>query len=111
MGIAALFNVPSNNEELAQWAFNNMAHHRDIILSIYHQTGVLLPEYVLDPVDFNDPGTWMYNHQIMHSDMDNILGIQGFDLLDVNWQDRGEFAGWIFLHSQEHYQASNILGV
>lgn len=111
MGIAGLYNVPGSPEELAQWSFINMAHHRDIILAIFNRSGIQLPEYPLDPIDIKDPGTWMYNHQAMHNDMDRILGIAGFDLVDANWQDRGELAGWIFLHSQEHYQAATILGV
>jgi len=109
--IAALYNVPSTQGELETWSFAHAAHHNDINRIIQQSTGVLLPSYILDPFDPNNAQTWLYQHQALHQAQDAILGIEGFDLLDVNLQNSNELAGWIFLNSQEHYQAAKILGI
>ena len=109
--VASLFNVPSNKQELDQWSFAHMAHHRDINRVIYNLTGNALPEYELDPVNTDDAGVWEYQHQLMHDNQDAILGIIGFDLSEINWKDRNELAGWIYLNALEHVQAANILEI
>jgi hypothetical protein len=110
-GIASLFNVPSTDEERAQWAFAHMAHHRDINLRIYTLVKVALPEYVLDPIDPNNVGTWEYQHQLMHDNQNQILGIDGQDLTGLDWKNENELAAWVQLNSSEHLQASDILGI
>jgi len=110
-GLANLYNVPSTDEERAQWSFAHMAHHRDINAQIYNLIKVALPEYILDPVNPNDVGQWEYQHQIMHDTQNQILGITGQDLTGIDWKDPRLLAGWIFLNSNEHYQAAAILGI
>lgn len=112
MALAALYNVPGTQEELNQWSFAHAAHHVDLNRAIQQQFGINADvNFVLDPVDTNDMGTWIYNHQVMHWLLELQLGLEGFDLTDVNWQDRGELAGWIWLNATTHYNASLILGV
>ena len=110
-GIAGIFNVPSNQEELDTWATIHATHHLNIINRIFQLTGSELQQFVIDPINLADPGTFLLQHQQMHNDMDAILGIGGFNLLDVDFKDKNEFAGWIWLNAQEHYQASNTLGI
>jgi len=110
-GIADLYNVPSTPDELAQWAFAHMAHHRDINARIYLLVKVALPEYILDPIDPNGSGDWEYQHQQMHDNQNQILGIQGQDLTSLDWKDERLLAGWVFLNANEHVQASNILEI
>lgn len=112
-GIANLYNVPSTPEELSHWASTHMAMHRDINRRIYELSNglVVLPEYVLDPINPNDTGVWDDQHQIMHQDMDAVLGISGFDLTGVDFKNRDTLVNWVQLHASEHYQASNILGI
>ena len=88
-----------------------MTHHREINKAIFAITGVNLPEYILDPIDPNDTGVWEDQHQIMHQDFDAVIGISGFDLTDVNFKNPELLAGWIQLNANEHYQASQILGI
>lgn len=110
--VAAIFNVPSTQEEFNIWSFAHAAHHIDIIRKIYELTGKELQhQYVLDPFDKNNAGVWIYQHQLMHQEMDPLLGIAGYDLLDVNFTNPNEFAGWVWLDAQEHYQAANILSI
>ena len=110
-GLADLFNVPVTDDERAQWLFAHMAHHRDINARIYQLIAVALPEYVLDPVDIDDPGQWEYQHQLMHDNQNVLLGIDGQDLTGIDWKDQSLLTGWIFLNSNEHYQAAQILEI
>lgn len=109
--IAALYNVPSTLSEMNSWAFAHAAHHRDINRVIYQLVGTVLAENILDPLNPNDIGVWLYQHQLMHDQFESVLGIAGYDLLDVDWQDPAELAGWIHLNADSHQQAANILQI
>lgn len=111
MSIADLANVPDTQEGLLTWSFAHMAHHRDIIHAIFIKDKIKLIEFPLDPMPLDNLGVWGYNHQAMHSQMDQVLNISPFDLTDVNWQDPTQRAEWIWLNFQEHLQATNILGI
>ncbi len=114
MAIAALQNIPGTAEELAIWAFCHQAHHIDINATIYNLANIALPLFILDPFDPNNGdqmGTWAYQHQQMHDNQNALLGIAGNNLVDVDWTNQNELAGWINLNFIEHLQASNILGV
>ena len=110
-GVAALFNVPGTNAELSTWASAHASHHRDIIRRIYELTGVNLPQWVLDPINPSDTGVWENQHQQMHQIMDAVLGIDGFDLTSVDFKNQEALSGWITMHSNEHFQAANILEI
>lgn len=110
-GLANLANVPSTDEERAQWSFAHMAHHRDIAEKIYVLLKLALPEYILDPVDVDDTGTWEYQHQLVHDEQNQLLGIDGQDLTGINWKDQNELTAWVQLNFNEHYQASAILEI
>jgi len=109
-GIAGLYNEFSTEEEKNTWAFTNASHHEQISAAIYRLTGVALPSFLLDPMDVNSK-VWLQRHQTMHQNQNAILGINGFNLLEVDLSDEKQRSGWVFLHGQEHYLASNILGI
>lgn len=109
MSVAAIFNVPRTEEELNEWSFAHMANHRDILRVIYEVFHLVLPEYLLDPVDPDETGTWQRLHQAMHQDMNSLLGTSGFNLLGLDWHDDNRLAAWIQLNAVEHRQVSNIL--
>lgn len=111
MALASLFNVPSTDIERSQWAFAHMAHHRDINRKIYELLAIALPEFILDPINPAETGTWEYQHQEMHNAQNTILGIAGFDLSELDWGNQNQLAGWIFLQGQEHRQAAAILEI
>lgn len=109
--IAGLYNVPSTEAELNTWAFAHAAHHRDINRLILQLTGTQLIESILDPINPNDIGVWLYQHQQMHDQFEAVLGIAGYDLLDVDWENQNELAGWVLLNASAHQQAANILQI
>ena len=112
MTVASLLNIPTTPEEFAEWSFSHAAHHRDCSRATLAAKNVVLPEYILDPINLEDGfGTWLYQHQAMHNTQNSALGTAGFDLTDVDWQDQGQFASWIQDNENEHYQWATILGV
>ena len=112
MSLAALWNISETDEQLKQWSFVNAAAHADIIRLIFQTTGQRLDSYVLDPFNPKDPVSmqpWLYQHAVMHQQMDAILGIAGYNLEDVDFTNDGSLAGWIESHAVEHMQAGQIL--
>jgi sulfite reductase beta subunit-like hemoprotein len=109
--IASLYNVPTTPGELATWSFLHAAHHTDINRTVMQAFNIQLPAYILDPLNADNMQVWLDQHQALHSQMDFLLGINGFNLDSVNWRDENERAGWIWLNAQEHYQAAAILEI
>ena len=112
--VATLFETPTTPALFALWSSVHVAHHRDINRVIYQVYKLALPEYMLDPLNPLDEtalNNWLYVHQAMHQNQDQVLGIAGYDLSDVDWTDRESLAFWTQQHANEHYQAANILGI
>lgn len=101
--------MPNTDEELARWSVLHMILHRDENLAIFQQFNVLLPEYVLDPIDTTSQGAWLQQHQLMHDNIDQILGVAQFDLIDVDWTSQAQRVGWIQGHAQLHQQETTAL--
>ena len=110
-GIASLFNIPGTPEELLHWSAAHATHHRDINRRLYELTGANFVEFVIDPIDMRNQGVWAQQHQILHFNMDAVLGIEGFDLTEVDFLNRDLMTGWIQLNASEHFQAANTLGI
>lgn len=111
MSLAGIFNIPGDPDELHQWAFDHMANHRDILKAIREQYGLLLNEYPLDPIPPNDLGVWSYQHQIMHDQMNQVLGISGLNLTNVDWDDVGQRTAFVYSNATLHREASGLLGI
>lgn len=109
MAIADLFNVPNTPSEMATWSFNHMAHHRELNAAILQQRDIALPEYILDPINLEDPEQFLQQHQQMHNNNDAVLAVSGYDLTEVDWSDAGQRAGWIFLNATLHVAEGNAL--
>jgi hypothetical protein len=73
--------------------------------------GATLTTYVLDPIAGFDRDNWLRRHQTAHNDMNEVLGIAGNDLSDVDFKNPKELQAWINLHAQEHLQANDILRI
>jgi hypothetical protein len=110
MGLATIYETPTD-ETLPVWSFSHAANHLDINRFILRRTGAVMPSFVLDPFDPNDPASWLELHQVMHQQQNAILGISGYDLSDVDWGDPASLGAWISQHAIEHSQANQILGI
>ena len=92
MALANLYNVPTTPEQLNNWAFAHMSHHRDIIRVVYQVLALALPEYALDPVVPSSGGA-------------------PYNLLGLDWNNENKLSAWIQLNADEHRRAGNILGL
>ena len=121
MPLAEISQVPVTQDDIKRWSFAHMANHLDIIRRIYETTTPIAPAttpapislapYPLDPIDVDNLDVWLYNHSVMHAQMDLVLGIDGYDLLDLDWRDPDQLAEWIGFNADEHVQACRILGI
>lgn len=114
MALAILTEDPQTPADFMAWGFANMAHHRDIIRVLSEQSGEYLAEYVIDPfnpLSHDDFQAWRYLHQSMHDDMNRVLGIEGYNLSELDWLDEEERIVWLSAHANEHYRAGQILNL
>ena len=111
MSIADLFNIPGDDQQLFYWSRMHLVWHRSCNLAIFQQQDIILPEYLLDPLPVGDPGQWLQNHQTMHNNLDTLLGVQTYNLTDVDWGDEQQRIGWFQAHAQLSQQESNALEI
>lgn len=111
MSVPDLANVPTTTEQLAWFSFAHADLHVRTNTYIRGAFGILLPSYILDPIDTSRNSAWDDNHLIMHNNTDAILGVSGYDISEVDWSDRESIPGWIWLHYQLHYAEAQASGV
>lgn len=111
MPVADLVNVPSTPAEWSWFSFAHFDHHQRVNAYIRSSSGVLLPLYVLDPIDTSPNTAWGYNHQTMHNNNDAVLQVAGFDITEVDWTDADQVSSWIWLHYKLHYAEATASGV
>ena len=109
--LATLANVPTDDRLMAYFSFANADEHIRINQAILATTGVQLPSYVLDPIPSFDFANWLRRHQDAHNRQNAVLGISGQDLSELDQKNAEQMAAWTQLHFQEHYLASQTLGI
>jgi|SRR5215469_2999953 len=109
--LAELLNVPHTVHEWNRFSFHHRQSHVLIRQAIFAQSGLNLVDYLLDPIPLNNPKGFLENNQQAHVDMDQALGSQSVNLLDVDLNDENEKTAWIYLHYLEHQTAEQILGI
>lgn len=98
---------------LDEWSFAHLAHHNAIRQAMERAHGIALPQRQIWPIDFENPASvqvFLSQHQEMHSDFESILGIQGNDLANVDFNDEKARDSWFYLNWQSHYSAGASLG-
>lgn len=111
MSVANIFNIPQTEEQWAAWSLLHMIWHRSCNVAIFRRFNIILPEFILDPIDPEQPDVFLANHQTMHTNIDLVLGVPSFDLLDVDWSDEAQRLGWFAAHAQLTQQESLELGI
>lgn len=111
MSQAYLYNTPTDAGSLLEWSSLHQKDHFGIAQIIFEKfsgtTVLLLP---IDPIPIQfDMLTWARNHQAMHIEMDNVVGLSAFDLTSVNFAQREQMLIWMNLHAQEHFNVSQRL--
>lgn len=111
MSLPFLYSVPSDADSWKAWSFNHAANHYDMVFAVQQQKNQNLAQYLLDPIDPDNIGMWLYNHQVMHNQVNAALGTQGFNLLGLDWQDPEQFQNWLNLNATEHQQICSKLNI
>lgn len=112
MSLPSLYVQPQDTDAWRAWSFNHSANHFDMLAAAQEQKNVTgLQQFILDPMDLNNLGQWLYNHQVMHNQLNAALGTQGFNLLGFDWEDPQQFSMWLRLNGDEHVRLSAALGV
>lgn len=111
MGLPLLYVRPTSPDEWRAWSFNHAANHYDFIFAAAQQKNQNLSQYILDPMDPDNLGMWLYQHQEMHNQINAVLATSGFDLLGLDWDDASQFQEWLRLNGDEHIRLSAALGV
>ena len=106
-----LVNLTADPAELDHWFHANWDEHFRIIAAIKQQRGVILNILPIQSASADNPDNWLFAHQTLHDDMNQVLGIAGNDLLDVDFKNEDQRNAWAFLHMAEHVKATAILGI
>lgn len=107
MSLIAIAELPRNPTEWQTWAFSHMALHTDIARVVYQLAAIRLDLYPLDPISFD--ANWTYRHALMHEQMDQVLGIAGYNLTGIAWNDPDAMRAFIEFNYTEHERANQIL--
>lgn len=111
MSLPSIFTQPQSDDDWTAWAWNHAANHYDAINAAFVNKGAQLTQFVLSPLDKNSLGTWLYQHQITHNEINQALGLQGNDLLNFDLKDPDQLAEWLRLNGSEHQAFSAALGI
>lgn len=111
MSLPYLYFLPTDDDGWSAWSFNHAATHYTVHDAVTVQKGVNLDQFVLHPMNRDDLGMWLYNHQVMHSQTNAALGIQGYDLLSFDLEDPEQLNTWLGLNGAEHQNWNKILVV
>lgn len=109
--LALLLNTPRTDEEWARWSFAHRDSHTRIRQAIQSTKNTMLPDYQLEPIFQQDLQGWLQRNSQMHQDFSGVLGVESFDLLDVDFKDEKSIQAWAYLHYQAHYNAEAALGI
>lgn len=111
MPIANLANVPDSPDTWSQYTFSLQATLDNICDAILRQKNIYIPRYELDPLNLTDPNAQLFQLQDMVNGVNSVLGISGFNYLDVDINDQNELASWVFLLETNLKQACQLTGV
>ena len=111
MSLPPLYALPTDPASWQSWSFNHAAIHYTLVFAAQQQKNQSLLQFQLDPVDPNDLGLWLYNHQTMHNQLNLLLGTTGYNLLELDWQDPDQLQQWMQWNGNEHLIFSQKLGV
>jgi hypothetical protein len=83
----------------------------DVILFAPGANVQALTQFQLSPINSDDFGGWLYQHQTMHSQINQVLGLTGFNLIDLDLEDDKQFAEWLNQNADEHARICSVLGI
>lgn len=109
--LADLLVPPKTQGQWSIWSFAHRDQHNIVRIAIQARTGINLNQYPLDPIPFDDIAKWLDWNQQAHDDANGVLGTQGTNLQQTDFNDPNQFEAWIYLHRREHETWANVLKV
>jgi hypothetical protein len=109
--LPALFDITSSDASIEQFFFWNAQDHIEISQAVQAQKTVNLFQRVLHPVDMQAIDLWLELHQQSHNDINQVLGLSGNDLSDLDFSDPRKVREWMNLHAQEHLAMRQALKI
>jgi hypothetical protein len=109
--LAATLTVPLNEDDWDIWSLANYNAIVGINAAIASKYGVVLPQYPLQPIPFDDIGSWMSYNQQAHYNFTGVLGQAANDLTGYDLTDPAQRESWIWLNFKDLQNACATLGI
>lgn len=110
MTLASIANSPTDGNSMNEWTFA----HSDLCLrtiDYLNARGNKIVMQQMDPVAIQDVQNFTLRVQSVHNDINGVLGISGFDLLDLNINDTNSVRSWTFNIFSEAQQWGQKTGI
>ena len=109
MSLLQISTAPRTPAEWLEWSFSHQANHQDTARVVFKTKGVRVNVPPLDPIE--QTTSWLYNHQQLHADVNKALGIQGQNLLLVDWSDEESVLDWVLANFDDHQRQCTVLNL
>jgi len=109
VSLAYLFLPPPHENGWHDFWFENWLSHQDIVQAIGKQKSIPLTTYMIHPWTPQDLAGQLVRHQQFHTDMNQVLDINGQDLSVLDIEDPQAVKDWVWQHYTEHQQAHKAL--
>lgn len=95
---------------MQQWIFSHQQHHLAIIDATFRTKNVALALMQIYPLNPQDIEGWLYQHQLMHNQMNAVYGVAGNDLTSVDFRDKRQLDSFMYLNFMEHRSVATAAG-
>jgi hypothetical protein len=109
--LVVLQEIPRTREAWDRFSWHHRSSHVAIRQAIQARGGPNLPDYQLDPINFDRFTDFLQSNSQTHIDMNGALGLQSVDLQDVDIRQENQLVSWTNLHYLEHYAAEMALKI
>jgi hypothetical protein len=110
MTLASLANAPTDGNSMSEWTFA----HSDLCLRtidfLNGKDNKLIMQQ-MDPIATYDVQSALLRIQDVHNGINGVLGVSGFDLLDLNINDPNSVRSWTFNVFSEAQQWTAKTGI
>lgn len=113
MSLAQILLPPPTEQGMEEFMFAHYQHHLAINEGL-RARGYEPAVYQIYPVnmaDKRDVQRFLDQHQQWHNDFESLLGLQGFDLSGVDFEDQKQSDAWSWLNLNGHRNAALTLNL
>lgn len=109
--LAYLQTIPTDEAQWSRWSFSNYDCLAQIRQAIASQYGVNLPEYQVNPINWDNIEGWLAANYTAHKDFTRVLGQQSNDLTQVGFDKPDQVQSWVWLNYMELLNACEKLRI